>query len=201
MKVKEIYHYLNTMTKWEDDIVSEMSKSDLFTKTTEYHKKSEVISTEQDETREIVNEDKKYTYDDCFKLWVDIIDEKKKIYNLIEKAKNENGISDTMLSINKSYRVLISALKLGSRNSVKNTRIKRASGYIKGTDGVGAYEYDVEVVTTPKYDTKYYLDNLDKYTNIADEISERIDTFNTTTDIDYTPRWSIHASVENLLQE
>lgn len=201
MKVKEVYHYLNKMARWEDEIINKMSKPVLFLKTTENHKRSEVISTEQDETKEIVNEDIKYTYEDCLNLWIDIIDEKKKIYALIEKAKLENGISDTMLSINKSYRALTHTLNLGRDNSVKRTVITKATGYIKGTDGVGAYDYNVEVVTTPSYSTKFYLDNLDKFTNEADEISEKIDAFNTNTDIDYTPKWSIYASIDNLLEK
>ena len=201
MKVKEIYHYLNKMTKWEDEIVAKMSRPDLFLKTTENHKKSEVISTEQDETKEVVNEDIKYTYEDCLNLWTDIIDEKKKIYAMIEKAKSENNISDTMLSINKSYRALAHTLNYGRDNSIKRTRINKATGYIKGTDGVGTYDYKVECVDAPIYSTKCYLDNLDKFTKIADEISEKIDAFNTNTDIDYTPKWSIYASIDNLLEK
>ena len=201
MKVKEIYHYLNKMTKWEDEIVAKMSRPDLFLKTTENHKKSEVISTEQDETKEVVNEDIKYTYEDCLNLWIDIIDEKKRIYSMIEKAKSENNISDTMLSINKSYRALAHTLNYGRDNSVKRTRVNKATGYIKGTDGVGIYDYKVESVETPIYSTKFYLENLDKFTKIADEISEKIDAFNTNTDVDYTPKWSVFASIDNLLEK
>lgn len=201
MKVKEVYHYLNTIAKWENDLMMQMADNDLISKTTEFHRKNEVISTEQNETKIVENYDNVHTFDEYLKLWDDIITEKKKIYALVEKAKAENNISDTMLNINKSLRALISTLKNGSIKSKPRTTVRKESGFIKGTDGVGTYTYNVEVTTSPKYDNKYYIDNLDKYTNLADDISEKIDAFNTNVEIDYTPKWSIHCSFENLLDK
>lgn len=201
MKVKDVYHYLNTMSRWESDLMMQMMTPDLISKTTELHKKNDVIQTEQNETKVVVNYDNIHTFDEYVKLWDDLIAEKQKIYGLIEKAKAKNEISDTMLNINKSIRSLISAIKYGCDRTKPKTTIRKETGFIKGTDGVGTYSYNVEVTTTPKYDNKYYIDNLDKYTKLADGISEKIDSFNANVDIDYIPKWSIHCSFENLLDK
>ena len=70
MKVKDVYHYLNKMNEWEKDIEISMGQKDLYTNTTELHRKSCTISTESDEKRSVVNMEIDYTLEDLLKLWL-----------------------------------------------------------------------------------------------------------------------------------
>lgn len=199
MKIKDVYHYLNVMSTWENMVRMNMNNPDLYVKTTELHKKSSIIPTEQDEEREIVKMKKEYSYIDLLNLWEAIIEEKKKIYALIEQKKIEKNLPDSIMSLNKSYRSIIENLTYVSRQSETKVSTRKETGYIKGTDGVGSYTYDVDVTTEPKYESKFFLDNLDKFTKIADDNSQAIDMFNTNEDIDYVPKWSIYSKLDDLL--
>lgn len=201
MKVKEVYHYLTVLSSWEDDVNSAMNNKMLLVRTIENHKKNAVFATEQDEKREIVDMQVHYTFDDLVKMWETIINEKEKIYDLIEKKKVEYGVPDTIFTMSKSYRRLMNALKAASRQSKQSVITQKGTGFIKSGEGVGEYKYDIEVTNIPKYESKYFIDNLDKYTKIADDNSNKIDSFNTNVEIDYTPRWSEYSKLEDIIKQ
>lgn len=201
MKVKEVYHYLTVLSSWEDDVNSAMNNKMLLVRTLENHKKNAVFATEQDEKREIVDMQVHYTFDELVKMWETIINEKEKIYDLIEKKKVEYGVPDTIFTMSKSYRRLMNALKAASRQSKQSVITQKGTGFIKSGEGVGEYKYDIEVTNTPKYESKYFIDNLDKFTKIADDNSNKIDSFNTNVEIDYTPRWSEYSKLEDIIKQ
>ena len=201
MKVKEVYHYLTVLSSWEDDVNSAMNNKMLLVRTLENHKKNAVFATEQDEKREIVDMQVHYTFDELVKMWETIINEKEKIYDLIEKKKVEYGVPDTIFTMSKSYRRLMNALKAASRQSKQSVITQKGTGFIKSGEGVGEYKYDIEVTNTPKYESKYFIDNLDKITKIADDNSNKIDSFNTNVEIDYTPRWSEYSKLEDIIKQ
>ena len=200
MKIKEIYHYLTVLSSWEAKIRMLMTERSLLQTTTELHKKHEAVDEAIDEEKEVVNKQVDWSYEDLVKLWESIIDEKKKIYELIDSKKLTEKVPDYIYSINKSYRDLAEAVKYGSNESKKTVTVRKATGFIRTTDGVGSYSYDVEVNTTPKYDSKYFIEKLDKYTKIADDNSNKIDVFQTNVDVDYTPRWSEHSKIEDIIK-
>ena len=201
MKVKEVYHYLTVLSSWEDDVNSAMNNKMLLVRTLENHKKNAVFATEQDEKREIVDMQVHYTFDELVKMWETIINEKEKIYDLIEKKKVEYGVPDTIFTMSKSYRRLMNALKAASRQSQQSVITQKGTGFIKSGEGVGEYKYDIEVTSIPKYESKYFIDNLDKFTKIADDNSNKIDSFNTNVEIDYTPRWSEYSKLEDIIKQ
>lgn len=201
MKVKEVYHYLTVLSSWEDDVNSAMNNKMLLVRTLENHKKNAVFATEQDEKREIVDMQVHYTFDELVKMWETIINEKEKIYDLIEKKKVEYGVPDTIFTMSKSYRRLMNALKAASRQSKQSVITQKGTGFIKSGEGVGEYKYDIEVTNIPKYESKYFIDNLDKFTKIADDNSNKIDSFNTNVEIDYTPRWSEYSKLEDIIKQ
>ena len=174
MKVKEVYHYLTVLSSWEDDVNSAMNNKMLLVRTLENHKKNAVFATEQDEKREIVDMQVHYTFDELVKMWETIINEKEKIYDLIEKKKVEYGVPDTIFTMSKSYRRLMNALKAASRQSKQSVITQKGTGFIKSGEGVGEYKYDIEVTNIPKYESKYFIDNLDKFTKIEDDYSNKI---------------------------
>ena len=200
MKVKEVYHYLTVLSNWEGKIRNTMMNKSLYVKTTEFHKKQEIIATEKNEEKEIINKEIDYTLDDLINLWDSIIEEKKKIYALIEKKKLENNMPDEIFTINKSYREILSIIKLISESTKKSVTKRREEGFLKSNEGVGTYTYEVEVNTTPIYESSYFIEKLDKYQKIAEDNSNKIDTFNTTVEIDYEPRWSEFSTIEDLLK-
>ena len=201
MKVKEVYHYLTVLSSWEDDVNSAMNNKMLLVRTLENHKKNAVFATEQDEKREIVDMQVHYTFDELVKMWETIINEKEKIYDLIEKKKVEYGVPDTIFTMSKSYRRLMNALKAASRQSKQSVITQKGTGFIKSGEGIGEYKYDIEVTNIPKYESKYFIDNLDKFTKIADDNSNKIDSFNTNVEIDYTPRWSEYSKLEDIIKQ
>lgn len=200
MKVKEVYHYLTVLSNWEGKIRNTMMNRSLYTKTTELHKKQDIISTEKNEEKEIINKEIEYTLDDLINLWESIIEEKKKIYALIEKKKIEKDMPDEIFTINKSYREILSTIKFMSESAKKSVTTRKEEGFLKSNDGVGTYTYEVEVNTTPIYESSYFIDKLDKYQKIAEGNSNKIDAFNTTEDIDYEPKWSEFSTLEDLLK-
>ena len=200
MKVKEVYHYLTVLSNWEGKIRNTMMNKSLYVKTTEFHKKQEIIATEKNEEKEIINKEIDYTLDDLINLWDSIIEEKKKIYALIEKKKLENNMPDEIFTINKSYREILSIIKLISESTKKSVTKRREEGFLKSNEGVDTYTYEVEVNTTPIYESSYFIEKLDKYQKIAEDNSNKIDTFNTTVEIDYEPRWSEFSTIEDLLK-
>ena len=137
MKVKEVYHYLTVLSSWEDDVNSAMNNKMLLVRTLENHKKNAVFATEQDEKREIVDMQVHYTFDELVKMWETIINEKEKIYDLIEKKKVEYGVPDTIFTMSKSYRRLMNALKAASRQSKQSVITQKGTGFIKSGEGVG----------------------------------------------------------------
>ena len=200
MKVKEVYHYLTVLSNWEGKIRNAMMNRSLYTKTTELHKKQDIISTEKNEEKEIINKEIEYTLDDLINLWESIIEEKKKIYALIEKKKIEKDMPDEIFTINKSYREILSTIKFMSESAKKSVTTRKEEGFLKSNDGVGTYTYEVEVNTTPIYESGYFIEKLDKYQKIAEGNSNKIDAFNTTEDIDYEPKWSEFSTLEDLLK-
>ena len=200
MKVKEVYHYLTVLSNWEGKIRNAMTNKSLYIKTTELHKKQEVIATEKNEEKEIINKEIDYTLDDLINLWDSIIEEKKKIYALIEKKKLEKNMPDEIFTINKSYREILSIIKYISESAKKSVVKRKEEGFLKSNEGVGTYTYEVEVNTTPIYESSYFIEKLDKYQKIAEDNSNKIDTFNTTEEIDYEPRWSEFSTIEDLLK-
>ena len=151
MKVKEIYHYLTVLSSWEDNVKFAMMDRNLYTKVVELHKKQDIISTENNEEKEVVNKEIEYTVDDLINLWDAIIEEKKKIYALIEKKKQEKNLPDEIFTINKSYRDMLTSIKSASNMSKKSMTKRKETGFIKSNEGVGTYTYEVEVNSIPKY--------------------------------------------------
>ena len=200
MKVKEIYHYLTVLSSWEDNVKFAMMDRNLYTKVVELHKKQDIISTENNEEKEVVNKEIEYTVDDLINLWDAIIEEKKKIYALIEKKKQEKNLPDEIFTINKSYRDMLSSIKSASNMSKKSMTKRKETGFIKSNEGVGTYTYEVEVNSIPKYESKYFIEKLDKYQKVADDNSNMIDSFNTNEEIDYVPKWSEFSQFEDLLK-
>ena len=95
----------------------------------------------------------------------------------------------------------MNALKAASRQSKQSVITQKGTGFIKSGEGVGEYKYDIEVTNIPKYESKYFIDNLDKFTKIADDNSNKIDSFNTNVEIDYTPRWSEYSKLEDIIKQ
>ena len=200
MKVKEIYHYLTVLSSWESRIKIAMMDKSLYTKVVELHKKKDIIPTENNEEKEIINREIEYSLDDMINLWDAIIEEKKLIYALIEKKKQEKSLPDEIFTINKSYREMLSAIRTANDFSKKSVIKRKETGFIKNNEGVGSYTYEVEVNSIPKYESKYFIEKLDKYQKVADDNSNKIDSFNTNEEIDYTPRWSEFSQLEDLLK-
>ncbi len=200
MKVKEVFHYLTVLGGWEDDIMLLMrSEEGLLVDVVEHHKKNEVIAEEKNETRHIECPVKEYSFEDLYNTYVEIIEEKEKLYDLIEAKKRSKTFSDSIVTINKSYRNLIFALGVANKACKKSVTTKQGEGFVKTENGVGTITYEIEVERTPKYTSAFFLEKMDKYSDKAEKNSNFIDSFNTVEDVEYTPKWSEHSTVRDLI--
>ena len=200
MKVKEVFHYLSVLSGWEEDIIQLMRSEDgLLVDVVEHHKKNDVIAEEKNEMRHIECPVKEYSFEDLYNAYVELIEEKEKLYGLIEAKKRDKTFSDSIIAINKSYRNLVYALGRANTVCKKKVTTKQGESFVKTENGVGTIKYEIEVEHTPKYTSKFFLEKMDKYSDKAEKNSNFIDSFNTVEDIEDTPKWSEHSTILDLI--
>lgn len=216
LSIKEACRYANFLDRTFIDLQMEFSVNNYLLNIKETHFKSKACPDVEDE---IVDSTPERQYDiDNFKLHgianllKDIIDEKLKLSLAIDEAKKsltlnwkEFGLNltlDSALEYNKKLRVLsdnfLDKLVLTKSSEVKRT----GTDYTFNQEGNQVpYKYSIDVVSTIDYDRNKVKDLNKKLLKKTDEISTQIDQAMLKEIVNFTPKYDIHDSLEDVLDK
>lgn len=173
------------------------------TTTKQIHKRSKVNS---DATDEELFTDKPYVVDytpnDLVDFVVKIIQEKQKLSDAIETAKQKyNANIDASLAINKIKQGFTECLR--NMYSIKNSEKKcTGSAYKFNVEGNQVtYQYEIDEVTTIDFDRNDIKALIKKYQKETDEVSAMVDKAEVTIEVDYTPVWDVDTPLDDAVLE
>ena len=133
-------------------------------------------------------------------LAVSVIEEKQKLSDAIEKAKQTADINiDSSLLMNKIKQDM--AKVFNSMVSRKNTITQTTrNGYkFDVNNEQRPYYYPVEIKKHINFDRDKVKALVRKYNKECDEISTKLDLTQLTTEVDYTPIYELNSSIEDII--
>lgn len=214
MTMKEAGRYANFLDKTIDELIymSTYGMDSKIYSVTEIHKKSASYKDAADETIEVEFED------DCdidiaklTELLEDLFIEKSMLAESIAETKknliieiddNKNMNLDAALEYAKLLRRFSeSYLRPLSNRKDRKTKEKR-TGYAFNVEGNQTpYVYEAEVITKIIYDTKPLADKIKSNNQLADRISQKIDTTMNLESIEFTPKFNYLDSCEDIINQ
>ncbi|MCM1988268.1 hypothetical protein [Oceanirhabdus seepicola] len=216
LSIKEACRYANFLDRIFLDLTLEFSLDSYLIKTKETHHKNKACLDAEDEIIDSTPE-RQYDIDD-FKLHGvanllnDIINEKLKLSLAIDEAKKsvtldwkEFGVNltlDSALEYNKKLRIL-SQNFLNSLVTTKSSEEKKKGlDYTFNQEGNQVpYKYSIDVVKTIDYDRNKVKELNKKLLKKTDEISTQIDQVMLKEAVDFTAKYDIHDSIEEIIEK
>lgn len=214
MTMKEAGRYANFLDKTIDELIYMANygmESKIFS-VTEIHKKSASYKDAADETIEVdFEDDADIDVPNLTKLLEDLFIEKSILAESIAEAKknlvieindNENMNLDAALEYAKLLRRFSeSYLRPLSNRKDRKTKEKR-TGYAFNVEGNQTpYVYEAEVITKIVFDTKPLVQKIKSNNQLADKISQKIDTAMNLESIEFTPKFSYLDSCEDIINQ
>jgi hypothetical protein len=204
MVLKEAYQYSNALSTWMSECAGELRCPALYKKIRSEHNKSVVNPDAKDEvieSTEYMVDKTKVSVHDMIETYLDIMRERETLMTAIEKAKAsvESVNLDVAFGSNKDKRSLIATLIV--MNSCKDTEEKtKAQDYKFNVNGEQVkYFYDVTSVTTVSFDRHEVKGLIKKLTDDVNATSTKIDQAEISTVVDYSAKWSIADSLDDII--
>ena len=203
MIIKEAYRYQNYLSKLFNQAIMMLDNIKFVTSTKQLHKRKKVNAEAEDE--ELMT-DKPFTVDytpnDLVDFVVKVIQEKQKLSNAIEDAKqNCDSNIDASLAMNKVKQGFVECLR--NMYSLKNSEKKCVgSAYKFNAEGNQVpYQYEIDEVTTIDFDRNDVKSLIKKYQKETDEVSAMVDKAEVTIEVDYTPIWDVDTPLDDAVLE
>lgn len=201
MVLKEAYRYQNHLNELISTAETYLVRNDFITKTVETHNRKK---TNPDAENEIIEKKSSLNVDftpmDIVNFINKALNEKQKLSDAIIKAKMTTEIDvDTAIATNKMKQAYIGVLT--SMSKVKSSEnVTSGIGYKFNNDGVQSqYYYDVTSVTTINYDRNDVRNIIKKLSKETEETSLKVDVIQSTTEVDFEPKWDITDTLEDVV--
>lgn len=201
MVLKEAYRYQNHLNELISTAETYLVRDDFITKTVETHNRKKA---NPDADNEIIEKKSSLNVDfepmDIVNFINKALNEKQKLSNAIIKAKMTTEIDvDTAIATNKMKQAYISVLT--NMSKVKSSEnVTRGTGYKFNNDGVQSqYYYDVTSVTTINYDRNDVRNIIKKLSRETEETSLKVDVIQSTTEVNFEPKWDITDTLEDVV--
>lgn len=212
MNIKEACRYQNFLTRVISELNDYLIEGSNVVKIKERHLKSKVHKDAQDE--EIDNTPVR-RYDIPVNTIInfvnELINEKLRVSMAIEKAKrlirinwvenNEQLTLDTAIEHNKNIYNYANVLKPLIKIKTTETKIQGTDYTFNAEGNQVTYVYPIERVKSVDFNKEQTRELYKKILVKADKISTEIDTAMLKDIVDYIPKYNIHDTVEDLLNE
>ncbi len=199
MNIKESFRYQNFLDQLEEYAISELIQRDHCLRKTMNHHMNAVNPDVEDKIE--VDELEDYPgSDNVIRFFIDLINERQGITDAIGKAKQSIPFDiDSAVATNKFRQALAKTISvmLGRRPS---KTVERGSAFKFNADGNQVpYYYDIDVTTEDAYDRASAKEIMRKYSSQADKVSSEIDVAMINTNVDFTPKWDVNDTLEEIL--
>ena len=201
MNLKESYRYANFLDKLLTTAYTYLNNKGFTTSTKQNHLRSKA---NPDATDEIIEVQKPYDVDftpnNVIDFVVKVLNEKELLANAIAIAKANTEINiDNAVAMNKRRQGFISVLNsiVNIKPSEKQTTARDYKFDINGEQK--PYTYNVTETTTIDFNRDDVKGLIKKYNKECDEISTKLDEIEINTQVEFTPKYDINDTFEDLV--
>ena len=203
MVLKEAYEYQNFLSGLINQAENLLIISDFTTKCREIHKRNAAnpeASNEEIDVKKRVDIDA--DVNSVIDFLVDAIKERSVLLDAISAAKDAAGINiDNSIAMNKTEQSFINILSVMDRQKSKKY-ISQGTGYKFNAEGNQVqYVYDIENEVSIDFDRNSVRGLIKKYRKECNERSIQVDRAELNTVVDYSPKWDINSTLEEILGE
>lgn len=200
MILKDAYRYQKCLTTMIGQAETLLLNNSFVTSTTQKHNRKKANSEAEDEIIEVDKPITDFTAMDVINFIADAIKEKQKISDAIVAAKRNTDIDiDSSISLNKIKQEYIGYLRrLAAMDS--SERKTYGTDYKFDVDGKQtSYRYEVIETTTIDFDRNDVRGLAKKLQKECDNISSKLDLIEITTDVEFTPKWDVNDTLEEII--
>lgn len=200
MILKDAYRYQKCLSTMIGQAETLLLNNSFVTSTTQKHNRKKANSEAEDEILEVDKPITDFTAMDVINFIADAIKEKQKISDAIVAAKRNTEIDiDSSISLNKIKQEYIGYLRrLAAMDS--SERKTYGTDYKFDVDGKQtSYRYEVIETTTIDFDRNDVRGLAKKLQKECDNISSKLDLIELTTDVEFTPKWDVNDTLEEII--
>lgn len=200
MILKDAYRYQKCLSTMIGQAETLLLNNSFVTSTTQKHNRKKANSEAEDEIIEVDKPITDFTAMDVINFIADAIKEKQKISDAIVAAKRNTDIDiDSSISLNKIKQEYIGYLRrLAAMDS--SERKTYGTDYKFDVDGKQtSYRYEVIETTTIDFDRNDVRGLAKKLQKECDNISSKLDLIEITTDVEFTPKWDVNDTLEEII--
>lgn len=200
MILKEAYRYQKCLSTMIGQAEALLLNNSFVTSTIQKHNRKKANSDADDETVEVDKPITDFNAMDVINFIADAIKEKQKISDAIVASKRNTEIDiDSSISLNKIKQEYIGYLRrLAAMDS--SERKTYGTDYKFDVDGKQtSYRYEVIETTTIDFDRNDVRGLAKKLQKECDNISSKLDLIELTTDVEFTPKWDVNDTLEEII--
>lgn len=200
MILKDAYRYQKCLSTMIGQAETLLLNNSFVTSTTQKHNRKKANSEAEDEIIEVDKPITDFTAMNVINFIADAIKEKQKISDAIVTAKRNTDIDiDSSISLNKIKQEYIGYLRrLAAMDS--SERKTYGTDYKFDVDGKQtSYRYEVIETTTIDFDRNDVRGLAKKLQKECDNISSKLDLIELTTDVEFTPKWDVNDTLEEII--
>lgn len=200
MILKDAYRYQKCLSTMIGQAETLLLNNSFVTSTTQKHNRKKANSEAEDEIIEVDKPITDFTAMDVINFIADAIKEKQKISDAIVAAKRNTDIDiDSSISLNKIKQEYIGYLRrLAAMDS--SERKTYGTDYKFDVDGKQtSYRYEVIETATIDFDRNDVRGLAKKLQKECDNISSKLDLIELTTDVEFTPKWDVNDTLEEII--
>lgn len=200
MILKEAYRYQKCLSTMIGQAEALLLNNSFVTSTIQEHNRKKANSDADDETVKVDKPITDFNAMNVINFIADAIKEKQKISDAIVASKRNTEIDiDSSISLNKIKQEYIGYLRrLAAMDS--SERKTYGTDYKFDVDGKQtSYRYEVIETTTIDFDRNDVRGLAKKLQKECDNISSKLDLIELTTDVEFTPKWDVSDTLEEII--
>jgi hypothetical protein len=201
MILKEMYQYSNFLSTTLSNCYVLLYDEELRIKGQEFHYPSRVNPEAEDKVVDLNKHKYPFTIEEVLSLCEDLLAEYCLTTKTIELAKRQMAFSvDTAITNNRKTQHFLSVLDDVIAKTKDEVREQKATGYKFDINGEQKpYIYEVEVKKERAFDVANFKALSRKLHKECDETSSLIDQVTCSSNFEFTPKFCIHDSIEDIL--
>ena len=202
MILKEAFRYQNYLSRLIGEAIDYLTTTSNVVITKQEHLKSKSNADAEDE---VVIADKysdiEYKPNQVIDFLLDVLNEKEKLSDAINKAKLNTEINiDSSIAINKEKQRITSIFDRLSKTK-SGEKIRNDSDYKFNAEGNQvSYYYEVKETTTIDFDRNKVKGIVKRLRRESDNTSNELDRVQVTLEVDYSPTYEINDDFEDSLE-
>lgn len=200
MNLKEAFRYQNFLDNLFEAAVIKFN-TDCSLSIVKKHLTSATLP-EKEDYEEVIEPKNEYSIDNLILLVDWVIKEKEKLTKAIWEAKSKLPFNiDAAIEANKLRQAAYRNAKAVLNSCVASTTKEKGTGFkFNGEGNQIPFYYDVEVVTSLRYDRDKASEFTSRVIREADETSARIDEAMVTAKVEYSPVFNVNLSFEEVIK-